>query len=303
MQKYHIQQRISTLSENAVGTIESEPEFSAENIKFTQWEFDHGRGWLGDAWLAESFIESECAFDALVEFSGKMAKLIPKISFIGQAYIQYHLQPFLLTKGSSNLGFFYFPMEVEPVGLMFLEEQKKALDILLSVEQYPKEFFLYWNDAVNTTGYSSKLLVMFSAIEALISQQGETKRRDLLTEIFGEEDKALIYAQRTGLRHRLVHGAYYSDQDKINFVELVHAKVISFFNRKVFCENLIEERIIHPQRNFSGNKQLHRYWIKQIQNDFPLDLKFLLSNIGERDLAHVLRSYKIVSDDNDLKNF
>ena len=48
--------------------------------------------------------------------------------------------------------------------------QQKALLALLGCPQIPEEFFYYWNDAVNSTGYSSKLVLMFSAIEALVKK-------------------------------------------------------------------------------------------------------------------------------------
>ena len=34
----------------------------------------------------------------------------------------------------------------------------------------PDEFFWYWNDATNSTGYASKLLLMLSAVETLVNK-------------------------------------------------------------------------------------------------------------------------------------
>jgi hypothetical protein len=301
MPKYKIEQRIRTLSENAVGAATGEPAFSAEGIQFTHWEFNHRDGWLVDAWLAEFEIECIDAKHALFEFKKRLFKVIPRVSLIAQAYIQYLVQPYLITKENSEIAYLYYSFDVGPVGLMFQEEEKNALDLLLANADIPEEFYLYWNDAVNTDGYSSKLLIMFAALDALIRKPDGTKDYTLRKTILGEDLKDKIYAQGTGLRHRLVHGEYFSDTDKDNYMELVHKKVISYFNDVVLKDKLITEDVTGPQRHFLNNDNLLRCWIKAKEVNWPIELKKVLEDCEANKDGNLPTHYELVHD-NALNN-
>lgn len=303
MNSYKIQQKIMTLSENAVGAAAGSPSFTAEDIKFTHWEFNHRDGWFANAWLAEFRVEAKDATHALYEYNKKLYRVIPRVSLVGQAYIQYLVQPYLITKKTSDVAYLYYPFDTGPVGLMFQEEEKKALDNLLRNNDIPEEFFLYWNDAVNTTGYSSKLLIQFSALDALIRRPDGTKDYGLRKTILGKELKDKIYAQNTGLRHRLVHGEYFSDKDSDNYMEIIHKKVIAYFNDVIFGEKLLEENIVGPQRHFFQNDSLVRCWIRQQDEDWPLELKKVLEDIeGNKDDPWP-KKYELVHDENLNKRF
>jgi hypothetical protein len=303
MPKYKIQQRIRTLSENAVGVATGYPSFTAEDIIFSHWEFNHRDGWAIDAWLAEYEVEAEDAAHAHFEFKKRLFKVIPRVSLIGQSYIQYLVQPYLITKEGSDIAFLYYPFDVGPTGLMFQEEEKKALDLLLADKSIPEEFFLYWNDAVNSTGYSSKLLIMFSALDALIKKQDGTKDFALRKAILGQELKDKIYAQGTGLRHRLVHGEYFSDKDDENYMELVHKKVVAYFNDVIFQEKLIEENVTGPQRHFFDNDNLIKCWIKQKDEAWPLELRKVLEDCDSNQDSNLPQQYQLVHDDKLNKSY
>ena len=145
---------------------------------------------------------------------------------------------------------------------MFDEKGKKALDNLIKDKNIPKTFYFYWNDAVNTIGYSAKLLLMFSAIEALVKKKNGKNDYKKVEEILGLELKEKIYKPNDGLRHRLVHGEYILDSSGINYVEEIHKKVVNFFNNKIFKENLIDEKVVSPQRNFFDNKEGGHWFIE-----------------------------------------
>jgi hypothetical protein len=165
--KYNIQQKIKTLAENAVNASEPQPSFQVEGIDFSHWEFNHRDGWLEDAWLAEYEVDATNIKEALNEFGNTLLKVIPRVSLVAQCYIEYLVEPFLVTRSDRDFGFGYIVKEDKPVGLMFMEDQKKALDLLVAESDLNNEFYLYWNDAVNTTGYTSKLLLMFATLLAL----------------------------------------------------------------------------------------------------------------------------------------
>ena len=171
--KYKIQHKILTLARNAVIIDGKVSSFCIEDITFSHWDFDYGRGWSGDASFAESVVEATNFHEACHVFRLKLGKIIPRVSLIIQCFIEFLNEPFIIHKENSDVAFFRYTTDRGSVGLMFMEKEKKALDILLVDIKVPDAFYRYWNDAVNTTGYSSKLLLMFSAIEALVKKDGK----------------------------------------------------------------------------------------------------------------------------------
>ncbi len=160
--------------------------FEIEGIMFSHWDFNIREGWIGDAWIAASMIVAENYRSAFEEFSKKMFKLIPKISLISQTYTEYITEPFLIHKTGSDTVFFRHIKLISGVGLMFMKKEQNALEKLLRIDTIPEAFYYYWNDAVNATGYSAKLLLMFSAIESLVKRNGK-KDWNLINDILGKK--------------------------------------------------------------------------------------------------------------------
>ncbi|QQR77489.1 MAG: hypothetical protein IPJ67_05195 [Candidatus Moraniibacteriota bacterium] len=284
--KYKIEHKILTLAHCAVMEKKDDPaSFEIDGVKFSHWDFNHRDGWLTDAWLATSTIEAENFHKAFTKFIKKLSRLIPRISLISQSYIEYLSEPFIVHKEGSDTAFFRYTNDTDAVGLMFMEGEQEALKILLDNKIIPEAFYYYWNDAVNVTGYSAKLLLMFSAIEAMVKKNGkkdwslinEILGVDLVKELFGTKEEP-----NTGLRHRLVHGEYFGNQDNgKNYLELVHNKVIKYFNDKIFQESLIHENVTHPQRHFFGNKQECKTFVKIKTDGGLFSLKDLLKDFSD----------------------
>jgi hypothetical protein len=282
---YKIEHKILTLAHCAVMEKKDKPaSFDVDGIEFSHWDFNYRDGWVSDAWIATSTISAEKYYIAINEFRKKLSRLIPRISLISQCYIEYLSEPFLIHKTTSDTAFFRYVKDDDVVGLGFAESHKKALNKLMVITEIPEEFYYYWKDAVNATGYSAKLLLMFSAIEALVKKNGqkdwnlinEILGKDLVRELFGTKKQS-----KTGLRHRLVHGEYFSNQDRDkNYLELVHNKVIGYFNTKIFTESLIDEYVIEPQRHFFGNKSECNLFVKLKDGSNCFSLKDLLKDFN-----------------------
>ena len=224
-------------------------------------------------------------------------KIVPRVALIGQCYVESVLQPYLILREDKDVAFFSFVRSTQGVGLMFGNEELKALGRLLLDDTVAEEFYYYWNDAVNSTGYSSKLLLMFSAIEALVKvRKGHQKGRkdfgkleqilgpDLKKEIWGEMGKS-----KSALRHKLVHGEYFSPDDSgKNYLELIHKKIVEYFNGVIFQEQLIHENVVHPQRHPFGNREGWRGFIKAMDRS-ELNLKDVLAEFEEKDLGGLER--------------
>ena len=123
------------------------------------------------------------------EFRGKLVRIIPRIALIGQCFIEYQAQPFLIRRLDRDFAFVRLSHDDGPVGLVFGDDELEALNILLVNKDIPEEFFYYWTDAVNVTGYSAKLVLMFAALEALVKKKDGDKDFAKLECILGSELK------------------------------------------------------------------------------------------------------------------
>ncbi|MHA1410802.1 MAG: hypothetical protein ACTSQY_10935 [Candidatus Odinarchaeia archaeon] len=293
MNKYKIEQKISTLAQCAVMENREKPaSFEVEKIKFSHWYFNYREGWLGEAWVATSVVEAKDYRKAFLEFNKKLSKIISRISLIGQCYIEYFTEPFLIHKEGSDIAFLRYVRDRRPVGLMFTEKEKEALEILMKNKSIPDEFFYYWKDAVNTLGYSSKILLMCSAIEALTSQDKNLQKKilgdDLYKKVFG----------KGGIRHRLSHGSYFNERDfSENYAELLHFAIIKYFNKEVFHKTLISEKVKHPQRHFWGNKEELKVFIEKRNKNIYFSLVDVLNDLERNELfknSNNSNKYKII---------
>ncbi len=298
---YRIEQRIETLVDNAVmkdGRMEAA--FSVGPVRYSHWDFDPGRGWPSDFWLAEASIEADDYKTAFRMFRQELNRVIPRISLISQAYIDFLQQPLLIAKDGEQIGFLRYLRKKPGVGLMFLEDHREALVRLLGDASIPEEFYYYWNDVVDAVGYTPKLLLMCAAIECLTRMGHGKKDWEKVVRVLGRELKEELYGTKedssTGLRHRLSHGEYFgADHSGKNYVELIHKKVMAYFNDHILKERLLELNVISPQRHFVGGLEGGSWFIKSKKSD-GLSLKSILLDFEKNDVNQ-LKDHELVYDD------
>ena len=297
--RYKIEHKISTLAENAATKDGGYDSFTTEGVSFSQWDFTQRDGWRGDAWLAMKEIDTINYKEAYRQFQLDLQKIVPRLSFVGQCYVASRQQPFLITKEASDIAFFHYVKERGPVGLIFMDKELKALEALLQNAAVPSQFFYYWGDIVNSTGYTPKLLLMFSAFESLVKDSSGRKDWAKVERILGRELKETFYGvigdTKRGLRHRLTHGEYFNDSDSAtNFVDQFHFKIVKYFNENIFQEQLISEAVVSPHRHFFGNIETSAFFIKPKTPEARPSLRAVLADFDENDIysprfyAHVL---------------
>ena len=293
--QYKIEHIIDTLLQCSIFESGTNPaSFSIEDILFTHCDFNFRDGWVKKQWLATATIEESCWRKALSKFRKKLFNIVPKISFIGQAYIEFRYQPFLIQKIHNPVAYVKFVKTGDSVGLMFRENEKLALIRLLKKKKIPKEFYYYWIDAVNTIGYSAKLILLLSAIESMTKKPNGKPDYNKRIEILGEPLKNKLFGNKsrsnTALRNRLVHGEYFNDNDIIDYVQEVHKKIINYFNDTILTEPLINENVINPQRYPWGNYKTWNGFVKKVDNSTEFVLEDMLTNFenkgNARDIAY-----------------
>lgn len=300
--QYFVEQQISTLADNYVEAANSaDPHFELDGVTYRQWAFNYGDGATGEAWVAEGMIEAASGGEAIMLFRNKLVKAVPMIALVGQCFIEFKRQPLLLKRSDLDFGFLDYIHDGGHVGLMFMDEHFAGLQTLFANSAIPDEFYKYWNDAVNTIGYSPKLLLMFSALEALVKKPNGSKDWVLLESILGADLKDKVFTPRTGLRHRLTHGEYLSPTDTHeDYVRAIHKQVITYFNG-LLGSDVISTDTVDPQRHFFGNKMVGKFFLRPKEAGTPLRLREVVADFEAND--HHATKYDYVFDDNLTKNY
>jgi hypothetical protein len=294
--RYFIEHWIETLAHNAVWADEkSTCRFSRDEIDFSHFDFNKHDGWKEDAWIASGYIEATDYIQAINDFRAKLHKIIPKISLVSQSYIDFISQSFLITRKDYDVGFLRYTHQVPPSPLMFMENELEALDKLSTTEDIPEEFYFYWNDVINSFGHTSKLLSVVAAIECISKKPNGDADWDKRKLILGEELVSYLWGKskgnHEGLRHRLSHGDYYIIEDgRKNYLELIHKKVMKYFNKYIFKKDLLNLDVVNPQRHFFGNREEGRWFIKPKPGN-ALNIKDVLSDFNKNDI-HNTENYE-----------
>lgn len=236
-------------------------------------------------WLVSGFVSAKTGLDALNIFRKRLRRSLTRLSFLGQAYIEFADQSFLVRRVFPECaeGLFYNSKSNKVVPMSFLSSQKAILVDLLSDKEIPDEFFAYWKDATNTPGYSGKVMLMLSAIEALVNglrQSNGLDKRSQTDLILGAELRKDIWGgggDKGALRNRLVHGDYFPASDN-DYVLILHNKLIHYFNERYSWNPKISENVVNPQRHFFGNFE---YWFG-----------FLISRQGSLNIRDVLTDFE-----------
>lgn len=300
--RYRVEQRIHTLAQNVVDHPTGlPPTFTAEGVTFTPWQ----EWWTHPYWLATSDIEADNFKGSWEAFQKCLSRLVPRISVVSQCYAAYRVEPFLILREGSDVSFVRWVEERGSAGLMFMENEQEALELLLKSPEIPDEFHFYWNDATNSTGYASKLVLMLSAVEALvkIKTPGRKPQKDWdkLEQILGPELKNELWGTKDdhekALRHRLIHGEYFQPKDgQIDYFQLLHVSVIKYLNESILKMPLLDENIVTPQRHPFGNKLEGRSWIRTMDNA-PLTLIDILTDMEKNGGYNLSRYERIVDDE------
>lgn len=266
MNRYKIQHKIITLLHNNASAPSNDKKewhsFCTDDIKFRSWSKDIRYVHKDREWLAEFTVQAESGTEALSLYSEKMSRIIPRISLIGQAYIDDKIGSILITKENSDIAWFRCVAKEEPVHLAFMDDEKLILDDLIKSDPTPDIFYLYWNEAVNNPSYSGKLLLMFGAIDSL-AKNGDRKQARI--DVLGEDLSDEIYKSHTGLRHIITHGDSLTNNNGKNYVEIIHKKILSYFNEAIISDSSskINLDIVGPQRQPFANYRVSRFFIEQ----------------------------------------
>ena len=311
--RYLIEQRIHTLADNAVDQSSGQGfGFTCNEVELSAWQENLDQGyWTHQYWLARFNIEAGNVKEARREFGERLTKIACRICVLSQCYMEWLDQPYFVLCSDCSCGVFRWTKPHGPVGLMFEENERWALEVLLENSEVPDAFYQYWKDAPNTTGYSSKLLLMLSAIEALCKKNSSGTKYSIdfikLEQILGKDLKEDLWGTKEdkgegALRHRLVHGEYFEKLDHLtNYVNHLYSKIIAYFNGSILKNAVIHEGVVNPQRHPSGSAY-HGHSLIRALGSSELNLGSILGGI-DKDGRPDGRCYEILCDPQLLDNY
>lgn len=292
MNEYFIEQKIKTLSDLAVGLNNepnSKPEMIIDGYQFLHWEFNISQGWIGDAWIVKKVIEANNCVEAAGIFRGDLDKIVQKVGFVSQCYMDFYKEPFLIYKkneNKDNIFFYKHIQEVNGVGLHFDNEELNNFH-KLSNFRFP-EAFRFLQESRNTIGYIPKLMLLFSALEAMCDKKEIEKEdgsryvtydRDEMKKILGCILFNKIFGP-DGIRHKLNHGEMVDSAFGLNYVEEIYKHIICYFND--VCKLNIDTKVVSPQRHFYDNQEYLNCWLSPIDDKFEIDLKNCIENYSNK---------------------
>lgn len=306
MNTYLIEHKIRTLSNLSVGLDDSgrqEPMMIIDDYIFEQWDFNFGDGWIGDAWVVSKSVTATTFLEAIKKFRNNLDLIIQKVGFVSQCYMDFYGESFLILKENDNdekIFLYRHFIEVDGIGLHF------GMDELGSYEQLKSfEFvgvFRFLQESRNVVGFIPKLVLLFSALEAMcdriecVNDRGETYFKyntDTMKEILGNNLFDILFGTG-GIRHKLDHGEFVVFSD--NLVEKIYTKIVEYFNKK--CDTDISLDVTHPQRNFYGNKGYIDFWLQPLETFEPCLRRCELNYNEERKaIDRCKRVYDVNTDD------
>lgn len=315
--QYRLEQRIHTLAQNLVGIdISCITGFTSEQVSFSPWLQEPSDYWgTHPYWLATFEVDATDYVSAWRLFLKSLVPLVSRIALVSQCYTQQFGQPILIERLDLKVAFVSWILDqTEPAGLMFMEDEKKVLDLLLKRPDIPNEFFYYWRDAVNTHGYSSRLLLMLSAVEALTDipyakRKGANKEvyYQRLEQILGKELKELFWGTKDNhgdaLRHRLTHGEYFDPQDtgETDYRGRLHSRIMEYLNEAIIKESLLDPAVVNAPRHPFGNADQARSFLRA-RGNAKLCLIDVLRDAESNDIKH-LANYETLRWDEFPENF
>ena len=152
--RYLIEQRIHTLAGNAVDRSSSQGfGFTYNDVELSSWKEHSEQGyWTHQYWLARRNIEARNSKEVSREFWERLAKISSRVCLLSQCYMEWVDQPYFILRSDRNCGVLRWTKPHGPVGLMFEEAERQALEVLFQNSDVSEAFYQYWKDATNTQG-------------------------------------------------------------------------------------------------------------------------------------------------------
>lgn len=274
MNNYKITKKIKTLAH-------LHQPFDYEGFHFKQWGSTVKDGPTGHAWIADKLIEAGDIAKAINKFHKDLSKIITQCCFVSQCYFRIISEPFMALKQNdnpNNIIYLYHTKERREVSLPF---RKEEIESVKQLESFPRKgAFKYINESTNTTSFYSRLAMLIIALESIAGEISisVTDKDYIKDDIL--KDNALfekIFQHGTGIRNKIFHGKEVEIRE--NYVKKIYESIVKYFNTNY--HTTINLAVVHPQRTFSGTKNLVMLFIQAVDKTVCLDFKRIIEEFDK----------------------
>ena len=274
MNKYKITQKIKTLAHLL------QP-FDYEEFHFKQWGSTVKDGPTGHVWIADKLIEASDIVKAINKFHKDLFKIITQCCLVSQCYFRMISEPFMVLKQNNNpnnILYLYHTKERRAVSLPFRKEEIESVKHLKSFPR--KGAFMYINESTNATSFYSRLAMLIIALESIAGEKSiSVTDKDYIKNDILKDDTLFdkIFQHGTGIRNKIFHGK--EVQIKDNYVKKIYESIVKYFNTKY--HTTINLNVVHPQRTFSGSKNLVERFIQPVDKTVCIDFKRIIEKFDK----------------------
>lgn len=260
MPDYVFQQKIRTVAQTRDPFGHNGNIFQAFRM---DWRSGKNNGWMVSKELTADNVDA--AFEA---FFSELYPLVDKLSFITQCYMLIEIEPFLVRRTDRQEFFFRHSRERKPVPLHFGGNE---LESLRALERYGERgnAFQLLREAINTSGFYTRLAMLASALEGIAGEErpGKTDRNYIETKILGDKklsDKIFKYAE--GIRNQILHGKRIDDDvhGDTPYPHIIYERIVEYFNANHGTK--INTEVVGAPRTVGGNYSVWHGWLRPVDN-------------------------------------
>lgn len=285
MASYLIHYKVATTSEL--------PEaFNLDNFHFSSYKEEW---WESNGWLVSKEVQGNSMNEARSVFIRGLIPKIERIVAVSQCAFRIFANSYFIyrsTNNSDQLIYVYFVKEVGHTGLHFDRDEIAQLSKFDSLAN-PKGLF-YLMEAADSSTFYTRLMMLLGSAEGFA---GETMRegrietnKKILKEILGVDLYNQLYAYRTGLRHKLLHGNIETNGIPDDLNDQLYGKIVRYLRDNFDIQ--INEGVVHPQRNTHGNFRAMGALMK-FNNEPLLDLRKIEEVLDDDRPDHTRREREI----------
>ena len=262
---YFFRQKIKTVAQVWEPFEHNGYHFEAHNVD-SAWGTQNG-------WIVAKEISADNVDAAYEDFYSRIYPIIDKLAFVTQCYTFIELEPYFIKRPDRPEFFLRHSKERRPVPLHFGPDELESVQAL---EKYAQrgDAFRPLREAINTSGFATRLVMLTSALEGIAGEieKGKTDREYIETKIL--EDKELcnnIFQYTDGIRNQLLHGkkidtALHGDTP---YPEIIYQKIVEYFNK--YHDTKINTDVKGAPRNIGGNYGVWSGWLKLRNDDAEVD--------------------------------
>jgi len=265
--------------------------------------YDHREWYRCGAWIASKTITATNCVKAFSSFLRNILIPVSKCSVISQCAFRLVGNSYFIYRENQNSEKVIFICHVYSTGytgLHFTDHEIMQLPKFNAIPRKQALFFIM--EAANASTFYTRLVMLLAATEALVGEIKKGKKvetnKKALRRILGSTLFDKFYAYGTGLRHKLIHGNLDTKTHRRfnGLAKKMYDRLRDYFKNEFGIQ--LNERVVHPQRNFYDNfYRADMFW--KLKDEKFLNLRLIENALNSNQVTNIMLESSIKP----LKNY